>query len=189
MQQLEAPIMGEDTDRLMMWKYCTSCEMITNIVPVSDSTWSLSFAMFLHILLHENQLVRRGASRPDATCSHSLHQEHLTCFGKGDQVATFRYSKLHVWDISTPPDKLAILSPSYSKDYIMKYLMEYKKAGSSVYSTVQEKLHQAKVENADSSCSLLTEQREELQAYRDRVEKLEEKINESENHGLRPCHS
>ena len=80
MQQLEAPIMGED--KLMMWKYCTSCELITNIVPVSDLTWSFSFAMFLHLLLHESRLVRRGAGRPDATCIHSLHQEHLTCFGK-----------------------------------------------------------------------------------------------------------
>ena len=184
MQQLEAPIMGEDTDRLMMWKYCTSCELITNIVPVSDSTWSLSFAMFLHLLLHEKQLVRRGANRPDATCSHSLHQEHLTCFGKGDQVATFRYSKLHVWDISTPPDKLIIPSPSYSREYMMQYLTEYMKAGSSVYSSVLEKLHQAKVEETDSACGLLTDQESDHKAYRDRIEKLEEKIGEYELHGV-----
>ena len=47
MQQLEAPIPteGEDALQLMMWKYCTSCDLITNFVPVADSTWSLSFAM------------------------------------------------------------------------------------------------------------------------------------------------
>ena len=79
MQQLEAPIPteGEDALQLMMWKYCTSCDLITNFVPVADSTWSLSFAMFLHLLLHENTLVRRGADRPDAKCSHSLHQVNI----------------------------------------------------------------------------------------------------------------
>ena len=148
-QELEAPIMGEEVDKLMMWKYCTECELITPIVPVTVDTWSLSFAMFLHIIFHENQLTRRGSDRqenqilrepasrrgsdrqeiyilfreqmntflikncyskiflnfsslnlvlfrPDAKCSHSLHQEHLTCFGKMDAVTTFKYSKLPV---------------------------------------------------------------------------------------------
>lgn len=66
----------------------------------------------------------------------------------------------------------------------MKYLMEYMKAGSSVYSAVLEKLHQAKVEEADSTCSLLSEQEDEHKAYRDRIGKLEERINESEAHGV-----
>ncbi len=28
--------MGEESDALMMWKYCTACELITPIVAVSD---------------------------------------------------------------------------------------------------------------------------------------------------------
>jgi len=55
--------MGEEVDKLMMWKYCTECELITPIVPVTVDTWSLSFAMFLHIIFHENQLTRRGSDR------------------------------------------------------------------------------------------------------------------------------
>ena len=36
MQRLEAPIMEEEgRDRLMMWKYCTQCELITPIGTVS----------------------------------------------------------------------------------------------------------------------------------------------------------
>ena len=62
-KELEAPIMGEEVDKLMMWKYCTECELITPIVPVTVETWSLSFAMFLHIIFHENQLTRRGSDR------------------------------------------------------------------------------------------------------------------------------
>jgi hypothetical protein len=51
------------------------------IVPVTEETWSLSFAMFLHLLLHENSLCRRGADRPDAKCAHSLHQERTAGSG------------------------------------------------------------------------------------------------------------
>ena len=46
--------------------YCFTvpqCELITPIVPVTSETWSLSFAMFLHLLLHENKLTRRGSDR------------------------------------------------------------------------------------------------------------------------------
>ena len=100
MQQLEAPIPteGEDALQLMMWKYCTSCDLITNFVPVADSTWSLSFAMFLHLLLHENTLVRRGADRPDAKCSHSLHQVN-THFYSGSKNG-FTFCLLYVFIVS-----------------------------------------------------------------------------------------
>ena len=175
MQQLEAPIMGEDTNKLMMWKYCTSCEMITNIVPVSDLTWSLSFSLFLHLLLHESELVRRGASRPDATCSHSLHQEHLTCFGQGDQVVTFRYSTLQVWDIETSSDNLVIPSPTYTNHDQMKKLSECKTGSSTVYDSILTRLH-----NSGEMATLMTgDQEREHLAYRERLEKLEETINTS----------
>lgn len=173
MQQLEAPIMGEDTNKLMMWKYCTSCEMITNIVPVSDDTWALSFSLFLHLLLHEAELVRRGASRPDATCSHSLHQEHLTCFGQGDQVVTFRYSTLQVWDIETSSDNLLIPSPTFTTHTQMKKLSDCKTGTSTVYDSILTRLH-----NSGEAAALMTgDQEREHQAYRERLERLEETIN------------
>ena len=172
MQQLEAPIMGDDTNKLMMWKYCTSCEMITNIVPVSDDTWALSFSMFLHLLLHEASLVRRGASRPDATCSHSLHQEHLTCFGQGDQVVTFRYSTLHVWDIETSSDDLVIPSPHYTNLEQMMKLTECKIGSSTVYDSIFTRLHNS----VEAVSPMVEDQEREHQVYRERLEKLEERI-------------
>ena len=179
MQQLEAPLMTEedDQDKLMMWKYCTTCETITNIVPVSDYTWSLSFSMFLHLLLHENKLVRRGASRPDAVCSHSLHQQHLTCFGKGSLVATFKYSKLNVYNVDTPGDHVDIPDVSYNKDILTQRLRRCKEASSTVYSSILTKLHN----NTDSGYE--TDHDEEHRSYRDRLEKLEESINNDSGDG------
>merc|ERR1719193_1041349 len=142
MQKLDAPIMGEDTDTLMMWKYCTTCELITRIVPVTDETWGLSFAMFLHLLFHENQLKRRGSDRPDAKCHHSVHQEHLTCFGKLDTVATFKYQKLDVLKMVPPCAKPELPPLGMAKTCMLDKLGTLKSQGSAVYSQVLEKLHE-----------------------------------------------
>ena len=129
-----------DSSHLMMWKYCTSCQLITPIVAVTNDTWALSFAMFLQLLLHDDQLVRRGYDRPDAVCSHSLHQEHLTCFGKMDMVATFKYTKLQVWSIAAPPGKPDLPTPPSDRNSLLAKLMTLKKHGSNVYSAVLEQL-------------------------------------------------
>jgi len=179
MQSLEAPIMNEeeDADKLMMWKYCKTCEMRTNIVPVSDNTWSLSFSMFLQLLLHEKSLVRRGASRPDAVCSCSLHQEQITCFGKGAQVATFRYSKLQVYDIITPGAQLEMPKIFFSREKLTQKLLECKEASSMVFSSVLTKLHSS----FDSGYEI--DQEKEHRSYRERLEKLEEAIKEANGDG------
>ena len=177
MQQLEAPIMSspeQEEHKLMMWKYCTHCELITNIVPVSDLTWSLSFAMFLQLLLHETRLVKRGSGRPDAVCSHSLHQQHLTCFGKADLVVTFRYSQLHVWEIQTPSETLSIPGSSSSRAQLTTKLLECKEASSTHFSSVLTKLH-----SFTNNSGLETDHDQEHKSFRDRLEKLEEAVNDN----------
>ena len=135
--------MGEEegSKKLMMWKYCARCKLRTNIVPVSDLTWSLSFAMFLQLLFSEKSMVVRGDEREDAVCTHSLHQEQLTCFGSGDQVVTFEYSKLHVLDIEMPENTLAVPQPAYTKERLTLALKECKEASSSTYSSILTSLH------------------------------------------------
>jgi len=181
MQQLEAPIMGEETDRLMMWKYCTQCELITPIVPVTSETWSLSFAMFLHLLLHENKLTRRGSDRPDAKCCHSLHQEHLTCFGKLDAVATFKYQPLQLMKLVPPCPNPELPENLVSHAQLLKQLKNLKEKGSSVYSAVLEKLHDIKGENEALIKKMLLQQEEDFKVYRARVNDLEEQIDRCRN--------
>ena len=176
MQQLEAPIVGEENEKLMMWKYCTSCELITNIVPVTDATWSLSFAHFLHILLHERSLVRRGASRPDAKCTHSLHQEQFTCFGKQDLVATFKYNKLQVHELSTPPSHL-IPSPTLPSRYSLQQVLNtVKDSTNGLHSAVLERLLAAKAEVGPGIDTLCQEAEVERANHREQLQVLEEEL-------------
>jgi len=184
MQQLEAPIMSEETDRMMMWKYCTECELITPIVPVTSDTWSLSFAMFLHILIHENQITRRGSDRPDAKCTHSLHQEHLTCFGKLDAVATFKFTSIQMWKLVPPCATPELPEPHVTQDILLLKLKTLKKHGSSVFSSVLEKLHEVKGENTDMLNKLMAAQEADFTEYRARVERLEEQITARLDHDL-----
>ena len=150
-------------------EYCARCKVMTSpIVPMSDLTWSLSFAMFLQLLFSEKNMFVRGA---ESVCSHSLHQEQLTCFGRGDQVVTFEFSKLHVLDIETPMDTLAISPPSYTREKLTLALKECKEASSSTYSSILTSLHSIrdKVLEAD--------QENEHRAYRERLDRLEETVN------------
>ena len=180
MQRLEAPIDGEENEKLMMWKYCTSCELITNIVPVTDATWSLSFAQFLHILLHESKLVRRGANRPDAKCTHSLHQEHLTIFGKQDLVATFKYNKLHVHQLSSPPSRL-ILPPSVpSRASLLSTLSSVKDSANGLHSAVLERLLAAKADGGPNIEAVCQEAETERAELRKQLQVLEEELVEGQ---------
>jgi len=165
--------MGEEegSKKLMMWKYCARCKLRTNIVPVSDLTWSLSFAMFLQLLFSEKSMVVRGDEREDAVCTHSLHQEQLTCFGSGDQVVTFEYSKLHVLDIEMPENTLAVPQPAYTKERLTLALKECKEASSSTYSSILTSLHNTRDQLQEA------DQEAEHTAYRERLDKLEERMN------------
>ena len=166
MQQLEKPLMGET---LVMWKYCARCAQMTSpIVPVSDLTWSLSFAMFLQLLFSERNMFVRGA---ETVCSHSIHQEQVTCFGRGDQAVTFEFSKLHVLDIETPEDTLAISQPTYTKEMLTLALKECKVASSTTYSSILTSLHSIRDKTLEA------DQEIEHRAYRERLDKLEEKVN------------
>ena len=173
MQQLEGPLTAEEegSETLVMWKYCARCKLSTPLVPVSDLTWSLSFAMFLQLLFSEKNMLVRRPSGGEAVCCHSLHQEQLTCFGRGDQVVTFEFSKLHVLDIETPEDILAIGKPSYTREKMTLALKECNEASSSTYSSILTSLHSFRDKGLE------TDQENEHRAYRERLDKLEEAVN------------
>ena len=177
MQEKEDIIYDEDT--LVMWKYCPICHlMITPPIPVEDATWTFSFAMFLNLLLHENQLVSRGASRPDAKCRHSLHQVHQTVFCKGNKVAIFVFSKLDVYDVATPPEILDIPKLRFAKETVKKKFLECKEASTSVYSSILAKLH------GNPEAGLEKDHENEHRVYRERLEKLEESILYQDDDGV-----
>ena len=78
----------EDEDKIVMWKFCPECQTMTDLIPLSRRAAQMSFAMFLLLLIFETKLLRRNVIK----CCHSLHNVQYTCFGRHDQVRSFRSS-------------------------------------------------------------------------------------------------
>ena len=104
--------------------------------------------------------------RPDAKCSHSLHQEHLTCFGRLDAVATFKFSSIQIWKLVPPCATPELPEPHVTQDGLLLKLKTLKKAGSSIFSAVLEKLHEIKGENTDLLNKLMVAQEADFTDYR-----------------------
>lgn len=73
-------------DHIVMWTWCTKCQTVSPVVPMSGDSWSYSFAKYLELKFHGDIYIRRGQS----ACSHSLHQDHYQYFGYKNYVASFK---------------------------------------------------------------------------------------------------
>lgn len=74
-------------DNIVMWNWCTKCETVSYLMPMSSDTWSFSLAKYLELRFHGHIYSRRG----NAACQHSLHHDHYQYFGYKNIVATFKY--------------------------------------------------------------------------------------------------
>lgn len=84
LNQLETNI--SNGGNIVMWNWCTKCNTVSPVVPMSTDTWSFSFAKFLELKVHGSMYGRR--SKGDG-CSHSVHHDHVHYFGCGNIVASF----------------------------------------------------------------------------------------------------
>lgn len=84
LNQLETHI---SSDTIVMWSWCTRCNSVTPVVPMSTDTWSFSFAKFLEFKVHGYMYGRRGKNE---TCTHSIHHDHVHYFGFRNIVASFQ---------------------------------------------------------------------------------------------------
>ncbi|KAK5642357.1 hypothetical protein RI129_008524 [Pyrocoelia pectoralis] len=90
---------------IVMWSWCSKCHKVSPVVPMSNDTWSFSFAKYLELRFYGGLYGRRGS----AGCSHSLHHDHFQYFGYKNLVASFKYSPVQLWEISLPPLLITIL--------------------------------------------------------------------------------
>uniref|UniRef100_A0A1Y1N0Y2 1-phosphatidylinositol-3-phosphate 5-kinase n=1 Tax=Photinus pyralis TaxID=7054 RepID=A0A1Y1N0Y2_PHOPY len=90
---------------IVMWSWCSKCHKVSPVVPMSNDTWSFSFAKYLELRFYGGLYTRRGS----AGCSHSLHHDHFQYFGYKNLVASFKYTPVQLWEISLPPTLITIL--------------------------------------------------------------------------------
>lgn len=64
---------------------------MTPVVPLSNDSWSMSFAKYLELRFYGYQYTRRANAEP---CGHSIHHDYHQYFSYNQMVASFRWVPL-----------------------------------------------------------------------------------------------
>jgi 1-phosphatidylinositol-3-phosphate 5-kinase len=107
------------------------------VVPISDDTWSLSFAKYLELRFHSGVYIRHDTEN---SCQHSLHHDHLQYFSRRNMLAVMRYSKISLWEISLPPPLISIIYDPRMHTNIIEEMKSLALKGDEVFSNVREKI-------------------------------------------------
>lgn len=110
LERFVCPIPGQES-RLLMWSYCKRCERATPVTPVSDDTWSLSFAKYLELHFYDGQ-------KTTTLCGHDYYADFVRFFSLQNLAIRFHRDRdLVVRDVVLPPMRLL---PRPDVDYRLK---------------------------------------------------------------------
>ncbi|XP_014674475.1 PREDICTED: 1-phosphatidylinositol 3-phosphate 5-kinase-like [Priapulus caudatus] len=137
LRKLEQPIPGPG-ENILMWSWCRKCRQVTPVVPMSRSTWSMSFAKYLELRFHGYQYGCRAEQ--DVTCTHSLHHDYYQYFGSGEYVASFKYSPILLREICLPPSIITVKEDRIKHNDIIENVKYLAVKGYGVYSAVLERI-------------------------------------------------
>lgn len=96
LERFVCPIPGQE-NRLLMWSYCKKCEKATPVTPVSDDTWSLSFAKYLELHFYDGR-------KTTTLCGHDYYADFVRFFSLQNLAIRFHRDRdLVVRDVVLPP--------------------------------------------------------------------------------------
>ncbi|XP_059468321.1 1-phosphatidylinositol 3-phosphate 5-kinase isoform X2 [Neocloeon triangulifer] len=178
LKQLDSQIPVEG-NAILMWSWCAVCKQVSPVVPMSVDTWSLSLAKYLELRFHSPVYTRRGKEN---TCKHSIHQQHYQYFGYKDVIATFKFIKVQMWQISLPPTVIQI--PYKASEEIQSAANEEVKQlalkGYEVFSSVVEKLCDIGIEADPAKKEVLTRLKSQLNkdnsSFKTKIEDIQIKL-------------
>ncbi|KAG5896372.1 hypothetical protein JTB14_005849 [Gonioctena quinquepunctata] len=160
-------------EQVVMWSWCTKCQRVSPVVPLSADSWSYSFAKYLELKFHGDVFGRRGQS----ACDHSLHHEHYQYFGYKNYVATFKYTPINIWEISLPPPLIEVkydISKLQSQMIDEVRIMAQK--GHEIFSLILDKLMVLPGDESDAIANLKLALTKEHVQFRQRVEEVQLKL-------------
>jgi 1-phosphatidylinositol-3-phosphate 5-kinase len=124
-------------ENIVMWTWCTKCQGVSPVVPMSADTWSFSFAKYLELKFYGGVYSRRG----NTPCGHSLHHDHYQYFGFKNSVASFKYTSIQIWDISLPPPIIYLQHDTERHQAeLIDEIRTMAQKGHEIYSLILEKL-------------------------------------------------
>ncbi|XP_076246604.1 1-phosphatidylinositol 3-phosphate 5-kinase fab1 [Calliopsis andreniformis] len=165
------PFAQENANQILMWSKCMKCKGVSPVIPMSDDTWSLSFAKYLELRFHGSAYTRRDTD----TCQHSLHHDHYQYFTKKNMLAVFKYTKISQWEISLPPPLINIIYDPKQHADVIEEMKSLALKGDEVFSAIREKLTtlQTDIDNLNAAKQQLTK---DQQYFKNKIEEIQLKL-------------
>ncbi|XP_053327656.1 1-phosphatidylinositol 3-phosphate 5-kinase [Spea bombifrons] len=177
LKELESPVPGYQ-HTILTYSWCRICQQVTPVVPLSNDSWSMSFAKYLELRFYGNQYTRRANAEP---CGHSIHHNYHQYFSYNQMVASFSYSSIRLLEVCVPMPKIYIKQHTPSKVLVLQDLKDFSLKVTQVYIAVDDRLTSLKT---DTFSKTREEKMEDLFAqkemeevdFRNWIEKLQARM-------------
>ncbi|XP_050432860.1 putative 1-phosphatidylinositol 3-phosphate 5-kinase isoform X2 [Adelges cooleyi] len=156
------------------WSYCKKCMLISPVVPISNDTWSMSFAKYLELKFHFQPSLCRALQH----CTHCLNRDFIQFFVYNKTIASFEYSDIKLWEIKLPSLKLKIVSmkvSSYRPD-VLEEVKQWALMGHEVFNAVMTKICSLSSENSANFLPLKQQLQKDQGTFKQRVDDIQLKI-------------
>ncbi|XP_051478838.1 1-phosphatidylinositol 3-phosphate 5-kinase isoform X5 [Apus apus] len=142
LKELDSPVPGYQ-HTILTYSWCRLCKQVTPVVPLSNDSWSMSFAKYLELRFYGHQYTRRANAEP---CGHSIHHDYHQYFSYNQMVASFSYSPIRLLEVCVPLPKIYIKRQAPSKITILQDLKDFSQKVSQVYLAVDDRLASLKTD-------------------------------------------
>ncbi|XP_076857787.1 1-phosphatidylinositol 3-phosphate 5-kinase isoform X3 [Brachyhypopomus gauderio] len=163
LKELDSPVPGYQ-HTILNYSWCRICKQVTPVVPLSNDSWSMSFAKYLELRFYGHQYTRRANAEP---CGHSIHKDYHQYFSYNQMVASFSYIPVRLLEICLPPPKIFIRNQGPSKSGLQQDLKDFSQKVAQVYAAIDDRLTSLKTETFSKTRE---EKMEDLFAQKDMEE-------------------
>ncbi|KAM6934766.1 1-phosphatidylinositol 3-phosphate 5-kinase isoform 3-T3 [Xenentodon cancila] len=163
LKELDSPVPGYQ-HTILNYSWCRICKQVTPVVPLSNDSWSMSFAKYLELRFYGHQYTRRANAEP---CGHSIHKDYHQYFSYNQMVASFSYTTVRLLEICLPRPKIFIRNLGPSKSNLQQDLKDFSQKVTQVYLAIDDRLTSLKTETFNKTRE---EKMEDLFAQKDMEE-------------------
>ncbi|KAK2850255.1 hypothetical protein Q7C36_009038 [Tachysurus vachellii] len=163
LKELDSPVPGYQ-HTILNYSWCRICKQATPVVPLSNDSWSMSFAKYLELRFYGHQYTRRANAEP---CGHSIHKDYHQYFSYNQMVASFSYIPVRLLEICLPAPKILIRNQGPSKTILQQDLKDFALKVTQVYAAIDDRLTSLKT---DTFSKTREEKMEDLFAQKDMEE-------------------
>ncbi|XP_058890050.1 1-phosphatidylinositol 3-phosphate 5-kinase-like isoform X4 [Acipenser ruthenus] len=142
LKELDSPVPGYQ-HTILTYSWCRICKQVTPVVPLSNDSWSMSFAKYLELRFYGHQYTRRANTEP---CGHSVHNDYHQYFSYNQMVASFSYTPARLLEVCLPPPKIYVKQQTPSKGSLFQDLKDFSQKVSQVYLAIDDRLTSLKTD-------------------------------------------